>query len=60
MVVVATAKSTTLETAMGVQEEIAIQDQMHLTQEQVMTSCWCESHSYVMSLASHPHFHHGS
>ncbi|OBS75652.1 hypothetical protein A6R68_17896, partial [Neotoma lepida] len=36
MVVVATAKSTKLETAVGVQEEIAIQqDQMHLTHEQV-------------------------
>jgi titin len=40
MVVVATAKSTKLETALGAQEEIAIQQgQMHLTHDQVMTSC---------------------
>jgi hypothetical protein len=50
MVVVATAKSTKLEAAVGVQEETAIQqDQMHLTHEQVMTSCWCESHPCITS-----------
>lgn len=61
MVVVATATSTKLETAVGIQEETAIQQgQMHLAHEQVMTSCWCERHSCVLSLTSHPHFHHGS
>lgn len=61
MVVVATTKSTKLEAAMGVQEEIATQqDQMHLTHEQVMTSLGHESHSCIMSLANHPHLHHGS
>uniref|UniRef100_A0A667HBB0 Ig-like domain-containing protein n=1 Tax=Lynx canadensis TaxID=61383 RepID=A0A667HBB0_LYNCA len=46
MVVVATAESTKLETILGAQEEVATQhDQMHMTHEKVMTSCWCEIHS---------------
>lgn len=46
MVVVATTEPTKLETLLGAQEEITTQhDQMHITHEQVMTSCWCEIHS---------------
>lgn len=51
MVVVATAKSTKLETAVGVEEDLTAiqQGHMHLAHEQVMTSCWCERHSCVLS-----------
>lgn len=58
MVVVATAKPTTLETNLGAQEEIATHDQIHITHEKVMTYCWCEIHSCVTSLASHLYFPH--
>lgn len=60
MVVVATAKSTNAETVLGAQEEMVIRDQMHLTHGQVITSCWCDSHSELTSLASHLHFHQAS
>uniref|UniRef100_A0A452RTE6 Ig-like domain-containing protein n=1 Tax=Ursus americanus TaxID=9643 RepID=A0A452RTE6_URSAM len=46
MVVAATTETTKLETILGAQEEIATHhDQMHITQEKVMTSCWCAIHS---------------
>lgn len=61
MVVVATAKSTVLETILGAQEEsVTQQDQMHVTHEKVKTSCWCEIHSCFIPFASHLHFHPGS
>lgn len=59
--VAATAKPTKLETVLGAQEEIAIQeDHMHITHEKVKTSCWCEIHSCFIPFASHLHFHPGS
>lgn len=59
MVVVATAKPTKQETIWGAQEEITIQDQMHITHEKVTTYCQCEIHFCIISFASHLHFHHG-
>uniref|UniRef100_A0A452UP08 Ig-like domain-containing protein n=1 Tax=Ursus maritimus TaxID=29073 RepID=A0A452UP08_URSMA len=63
MVVAATAETTKLETILGAQEEIATHhDQMHITQEKVMTSCWCAIHSschlqaaytFIMGLSHH-------
>uniref|UniRef100_A0A8W4FKS4 Ig-like domain-containing protein n=1 Tax=Sus scrofa TaxID=9823 RepID=A0A8W4FKS4_PIG len=50
--VAATAKPTKLETVLGAQEEIAIQeDHMHITHEKVKTSCWCEIHSCFIPFA---------
>lgn len=63
MVVAATTETTKLETILGAQEEIATHhDQMHITQEKVMTSCWCAIHSschlqaaytFIMGLSHH-------
>lgn len=56
MVVAATAETTKLETILGAQEEIATHhDQMHITQEKVITSCRCAIHSSCHLQAAYIH-----